>query len=542
MSNNATNSVLIVGAGPTGLALALTLAKNGVPVHIINQAETLHLEQRGLGIEGTSLQPIKWYKMPSGTEVASTTSLNAKEDPTPTRPINNTFQIPQFSTEAILRSHLQAQVYLVEMATELVSFKQFDDHVEATIKKTVNGSETTETKSYSWVIGADGGKSVVRKQLGLSFEGSAVPERWVMGELQLRGVDTQVDPLALPAGIFDSTYSHSHSVLIRAVEPEWLFFIISGNIDPDKLMASKEALKEALRTATDRPNMAIGDIMQTTNYSVRMVNKFGEGRVWVAGDAAHVHTPRGGQGLNSGVQDAFNLGWKLALVHKGVSSRAILETYTEELIPVIKAMLEETVKMTKKQSDVVNERDVERLKAAVSHGNHLKQFGINYRWSSIVLDERAPWGAEEERDPYGMNIEVSLRAGDRAPDSTGLVKLGGSQKTSLFVLAPTHYTALKFAEDASLTSAIGTVPSVTVLPSGSGAAAAVDGADTTLVDSDGIAYDAYGIAGGKTSVVIVRPDGVVGAIVFGAEGVTRYFSNVFSGIVVVVVVESILRR
>lgn len=72
---------------------------------------------------------------------------------------NNTFQIPQFSTEAILRSHLQAQVYLVEMATELVSFKQFDDHVEATIKKTVNGSETTETKSYSWVIGADGGKS-----------------------------------------------------------------------------------------------------------------------------------------------------------------------------------------------------------------------------------------------------------------------------------------------------------------------------------------------------------------------------------------------
>ena len=86
------------------------------------------------------------------------------------------------------------------------------------------------------------------------------------------------------------------------------------------------------------------------------------------------------------------------------------------------------------------------------------------------------------------------------------------------------------------------MPSVTVLPSGSGAAAAVDGADTTLVDSDGIAYDAYGIAGGKTSVVIVRPDGVVGAIVFGAEGVTRYFSNVFSGIVVVVVVESILRR
>lgn len=63
-----------------------------------------------------------------------------------------------------------------------------------------------------------------------------------------------------------SQYSHSHSVLIRAVEPEWLFFIISGNIDPDKLMASKEALKEALRTATDRPNMVIGDIMQTTNY------------------------------------------------------------------------------------------------------------------------------------------------------------------------------------------------------------------------------------------------------------------------------------
>ncbi|EPT00354.1 hypothetical protein FOMPIDRAFT_88313 [Fomitopsis schrenkii] len=545
MSVKAIEPVLIVGAGPTGLTLALTLAKNGVPVRVINKAHTLHLEQRGLAIEGTSLRPVNLYKIPGGTEVVSTMNLSSHEASTPTKPLNNTFQVPQFCTEAILRSHLQAQGYAVEMGTELVSFTQFDDRVEATIKNSTGGSETIETKSYRWVVGADGGKSVVRKQLGLSFEGSSMPERWVMGELQLEGLDEEhwhawrkAQPRKVSVLLL--TRVPTISVLIRAVESGRFFFIISGGIDSDKVLASKDALKAALRNGTDRPNLAIGDTMYTTDYrpSVRMVNKFGEGRVFVAGDAAHVHSPRGGQGLNSGVKDAFNIGWKLALVHKGLAPRALLETYTEERLPVIAAMLQETVKLTETQRTMANQQDVERIKTAMSQGNYLKQFGINYRWSSIVLDERAPWGADEERDPYGVEIGESLRAGDRAPDVAGLVRTN-SQKTSLFdgVLSPTHHTALIFGEDASRISSIveairplpqGTVASVVVLPSGSGAAAAVGGADTTLVDSDGTAYDAYGAADGnlKTLAVIVRPDGVVGAIVSGPEGVTRYFGHI----------------
>ncbi|EPT00344.1 hypothetical protein FOMPIDRAFT_1049669 [Fomitopsis schrenkii] len=178
-----------------------------------------------------------------------------------------------------------------------------------------------------------------------------MPERWVMGELQLKVLDEEVriacsaDPTLAP----DTT--EGISVLIRAVESGRFFFFISGGIDSDKVLASKDALTAALRNGTDRLDLAIGDAMYTTDYrpgSVRMVNnlKFGEGHVFVAGDAAHVHSPRGGQGLNSGVQDASNIGRKLALVLKCLAPRALLETYTEERLPMIASMLQEMVKLT----------------------------------------------------------------------------------------------------------------------------------------------------------------------------------------------------
>ncbi|TFY58486.1 hypothetical protein EVJ58_g6385 [Rhodofomes roseus] len=527
MSQESIAPVLVVGAGPAGLTIALSLLKNGVPVRIINKAPVDHKEQRGLGQQprtqevfhflgalpemrtmGIDLQPLKFYKFPGGKEVLTTLRLVASEDPTPSRPFNNPIQVPQYHTEAVLRSHLAKYGCSVELNTEFVGLKQFDDHVEATVKRMEGGEEMIETKSYRWLVGADGGRSVVRKQSGLAFEGTSTPEKAILGELYLEGLDAEHWHMWLK----DAGNDLPTSLLVRTTEvPGKFWFMLSGDIDPDQALVSNESVKQALQLAMERDDLPLGEIVHVTDYrpSVRMVNKFRKGRVFVVGDAAHVHTPRGGQGLNSSVQDAFNLGWKLALV----------ET--------------ETVRMTQ---DVFTKRgDAESIKSAWQRGTHLKQFGINYRWSSIVFDERFQaidaQGAETAAlNPYGTEGDSILRAGDRAPNATGLVRVGQdaqSQTTDLFsVFGPTHHTALIFGGGCRRHTSHNQEPA----RADSVALNAANGGDAVLHDGDGTAYAGYGMSEYQTYVVIVRPDGVVGATVSGEEGVRKYFGAVFSDI------------
>lgn len=201
-------------------------------------------------------------------------------------------------------------------------------------------------------------------------------------------------------------------------------------------------------------------------------------------------------------------------------------------------MLQETVNIAKQRAD--NTRDAAQHKGPIQHPRHLKQFGINYRWSSIVLDERRPVAPGEERDPYGVNTGSgeAPRAGDRALSATGLVRRGDRKTIILFDLfRPDRHTALVFgaADSAGVASVIeslnalprGTVASFAVLPPGS-TATAVEGADDTLLDRDGIAYDTYGMTKEQTFAVIVRPDGVIGAIVSGGDGAAKYFGKIFN--------------
>ncbi|KZT72290.1 monooxygenase [Daedalea quercina L-15889] len=562
MSQELITQVLVAGAGPAGLTIALTLLKNGVPVRIINKEPTFHKEQRGLGLQprtqevfhflgalpemktmGVDLQPLKFYKFPGGKEILTTLHLVPPEEGTPSRPFNNPIQVPQYHSEAVLRSCLAQYGCSVELHTEIVGLKQSDDHVEATIKKTVDGKESIETTSYRWLIGADGGRSVVRKQSGLTFEGAASPEKAILGEVYLEGFDTEHWHMWIKY-----TDGPPTNLLVRATEvPGKFWFMLSGNVDPDKILVDDESVKQALRVASERDDLRLGGIVHVTDYrpSVRMVNKFREGRVFVAGDAAHVHTPRGGQGVNSSVQDAFNLGWKLALVEKGLASPSLLDTYSEERLPVIKQMLQETVSMTR---DIFEKaHDENAVKSAWQRGTHLKQFGINYRWSPIVFDDRfkavdSQHAEASALNPYGTEGDV-VRAGDRAPNATGLVRIGGrdegSQPTSLFsILSPTHHTVLIFGPQAADLGSImksvkacppGAVYSAIVYPgSTSTTSPAVDGSDALLRDRDGVAYTEYGMLEGESFAVVVRPDGFVGAIVRGGEGVTKYFSAIFS--------------
>ena len=178
---------------------------------------------------------------------------------------------------------------------------------------------------------------------------------------------------------------------------------------------------------------------------------------------------------------------------------------------------------------------------ARARGAHIKQLGINYRWSAIVRDERQSVDkqqAVDTLDVYGQTSGDVLRAGDRAPDAPGLADTTrGGEATRLFdVFAPTHHTVLIFCADASTSRPVlevirrlpvNTIVSAVVYPQNAARNPPVAYADLVLSDGEGHAFGAYGCSVDSTTVVVVRPDGVVGGIVFGKDGIEEYFKAVF---------------
>jgi hypothetical protein len=246
--------------------------------------------------------------------------------------------------------------------------------------------------------------------------------------------------------------------------------------------------------------------------------------------------------MNSGVQDSVNLGWTLALVHKGLASPKLLDTYTEERLPVIAAMLEKTTKLLNKTVSVTTDD------SAWHRGGELRQLGINYRWSSIVVDEKKPVaeGEEEPVDPYRSGEIGVVRGGNRAPDAPSLLPIHGPGVVRLFqVFHVKYHTALIFVTNTDNASPVlkslqaypkGLIRAALIIPAGPVSwvppPAPQATPDYVLADLDGYATKAYDIAftdlpADGFKVVVVRPDGVVGAIVSGIDNVKKYFEGIF---------------
>lgn len=231
-----------------------------------------------------------------------------------------------------------------------------------------------------------------------------------------------------------------------------------------------------------------------------------------------------------------NLAWKLALVAKGLAPASLLDTYTEERLPVIKDMLGRSDGILRKTFS----RDAPDVGVVRPPAFHM--LGVNYCFSPIVLDEFHR--IEDAKDLAASAYEVDdiLRAGARAPDSPNLATIHGKThgETTLFNIFRTCiHTVLifpasdKYAEDPSITMTLnkyqpGLVSSVVILPQDS-SVTIFDGSSSDLVlkDEGGYAYNVYGVEAGQSRIVIVRPDGWIGAIVRGVEGVEKYFSMIF---------------
>ncbi|KAG2030187.1 FAD binding domain-containing protein [Suillus americanus] len=561
------HTVFIVGAGPAGLVAALTLLQNGIPVRIIDKEHNHRIGQRGPGIWPRSLELFNFLNVPEvndlgkpfpitrsykpGTLEPLTESLMIPHmEPTPTVPFHFPKLIGQQLLDVILRHHLEKFSCSVEMDTELCSFEQSDQGITAVLAK--NG--TLETFDTKWMIGADGAKSVVRKQLGLTFLGETRDDvRMVMGDIRLHAVGLDRAYMHQFGNVTGRGYVHFlllglgeicvltlGSLTLRPTdevgEDGWQFLIPGADVDLKKLAQSEELIMEIIASLLPT-EVTFNKIVWVSEYraNIRMVNKLSEGRGFVVGvyiDAAHVQSPAGGQGLNSGIQDAFNLGWKLALVEKGLAHKSLLETYNAERLPVISEMLERT-------TTILNQA-IKTENMFPSRSTILFMLGINCRFSNIVLDEFAIPG--KPINAYGILDEGHLEAGDRAPDAPNILQLwhGESDVKTLFSLyRPSYHTVLVFAPSLAGAKPIlgaleaydqSVVRSAVVLPSSATGVTVASPADLVLVDQEGHAYSAYLMEAGQTKVFVIRPDGVIGAIVRGAEGVNKYLSGIFVGV------------
>ncbi|MFD0000607.1 FAD-dependent monooxygenase [Nocardia sp. NPDC127526] len=463
-------TVLIVGAGPTGLTLACDLARHGVPFRIVDRAAGVFPGSRAKGLQPRTLEvfddlgvldavlaggePFPEFRLYRGREVLWERSVGEMLgapalSASPAVPYPQTWLIPQWRTEQLLHDRLAELGGRVQWNTEILGVAQDSGGVTA---YTADGEIRADH-----LVGADGGHSAVRKALGVGFAGDTFEtERTLIGDLRVDGLDGRYCHILTGAGDVGQRFS-----LWNLPGSEYYQFVASMPADeaPEPTL---EEVRRLCRERSGRTDIHLYDLRWISLYrvNVRMVDRYRVGRVLLAGDAAHAHSSAGGQGLNTGVQDAYNLGWKLAAVHGGADPE-LLETYAAERMPVAAKVLGLSTRL--------HRQDFHGGTAPAIH-----QLDISYRNGPLALDARTAPGA--------------LRAGDRAPD--GLLPSGGR----LFeAFRGPHPTLLAF--DAP--------PADLGIP------------EVPLLECDG-----YDVAAG--AYVLVRPDGYIGAISESADVIEKY--------------------
>lgn len=507
--------VLLVGAGPVGLTLAAELARHGIKPRLVEKRTEASPWCRAIGVTPRTLEV--WEDMgvvrpmiDAGlwltgmrTIVAGGPQFDQAEN-FPMLPYEE-LGLPQYETERILERHLRGLGATVERGVELASLLQDAQGVEARLRH-VDGSE--ETLRCGYVIGCDGAHSTVRRQMDIAFEGDAFPMMFMLGDVHIEW--------DLPRGYaLRALRLHEDAapdMFIAIPLPEEKRYRVSmlapGDLSADAASSSDHGIQSerpgpelhhiqaiADDLLPEKPTLSDLRWSSTFRISMRLAETYRRGRVFLAGDAAHIHPPTGGQGMNTGIQDAYNLAWKLALVLRGVAPASLLDSYEAERRPVGQEVIERTIA------------------ASISYGREKPQQEdplvntqvlVSYPDSPLARDD-APTLAD--RVP---------RPGDRAPDAAGLRRARQNFPIRWFeVLRGTEHVLLLHAPDnagdlraqaeaAAALAADCSLPLRVVVVTGVGSYLPEYPGYASYQDAAGTFTKAYGA---QASAFLIRPDG-----------------------------------
>jgi len=340
--------VLIVGAGPTGLMLANQLVRRGVRVMIIDRHAGPSLQTRALGVQARTLEiyshlgivdrALELGKRATGANIWS---LGRKAARIPLGAIGSGVSpypfllvLGQDDNERLMGDALREQGVTVSWNTELVGlFSQEIDHARATLKQ----DGTTRNITAAWVAGCDGAHSAVREINGIAFQGAPYENVFFVADTQLTG---DMVPEELNVYLWRQGF---HLFFPMRGTNHWrLVGIVPAALREKKGLAFEDVIPSVQREAGGGVSFQKCTWFSTYRIHHRRAESFRKCRCFLLGDAAHIHSPVGAQGMNTGLQDAYNLAWKLALVVSGRADEALLDSYEEERIPVAKRLLSTT--------------------------------------------------------------------------------------------------------------------------------------------------------------------------------------------------------
>ncbi len=529
--------VLIVGAGPVGLTMALALDIAGIKFRIIDKASQRSDKSKALGVHARTLELLESLGMVdtflqhghivhstniyNGTKKLVHLSLDEIQSPYPFA-----LMIPQSETEKVLADELAERGISIEREMEVTNFTQDDDSITTTVKRGDGSEELIQT---NWLLGCDGAHSTVRHTLGLKFDGSTYDEGFAT-------IDCYVD------------WNHAEDELTGFVSEDGIvFFFPMGNrryrIIADGPMHKPDdplSLEEMQTIVNDR----CGSVIPLSNpnwitwfaINRRSVQQYRQGRAFVSGDAAHVHSPVMGQGMNTGMQDALNLAWKIELVEKGLAAPELLNSYQDERHPIGEQLLKNTDAMTKLVTirNPIAQQVRNHLMPVLAHQDvvqeracrTLSMVGLNYRSSSIVGEYREPIKRTLEHPiadvPAWLDFGHGPAPGDRAPDGE-IYTTGSAEPSRLFeqIRGFTHF-ALLFTGLQKASTALNDFEKImerirkdysefvraVVISADDKVPPPIALEQLYLLDKDGSLHHKYGAA--HSCLYLIRPDGYVG--------------------------------
>jgi 2-polyprenyl-6-methoxyphenol hydroxylase-like FAD-dependent oxidoreductase len=339
--------VLVVGAGPTGLALALWLTRQGVRVRIIDKTPEPGTTSRALGVHARTLELYRQIDLANATVAGGvrTAALNfwVQGRRVARAPIGDMGQglspfpfvliYPQDQHERLLAQRLSGEGVTVDRQTELVGFDQDADGVRATLRR-ADGSEERCTTSY--IAGCDGARSTVRETLGIGFPGGTYSGMFYVADVQAVGVP--------PGHELHIDLDESDLLAVFPLQGEGRVRLVGTVRDETAAERGQLTFRDVEDRALRQLHVSVTTVNWFSTYRVhhRVAYRFRDRRAFLLGDAAHIHSPVGAQGMNTGIGDAINLAWKLSAVLRGRALAGLLDSYEPERIAFARRLVATT--------------------------------------------------------------------------------------------------------------------------------------------------------------------------------------------------------